>query len=121
MVEGEKRGMITIKYDATRDREKGQFFISLHAYREPSDPVEKWDRLGYWCDEPHLQATILSLQAALIQKDKIQAGILSELLRELYHYSNDGDAGPGMPTLPTRDLKLRGKITGWLKRLGERV
>lgn len=37
--------------------------------------------------------------------------IMKALLEALYDYANDGDAGPGMPTLPNRDIKLRALVS----------
>ena len=40
---------------------------------------------------------------------------MDTLLSALFDYANDGDAGPGSPLLPTRDVRLR-KIISKLQR-----
>ena len=46
--------------------------------------------------------------------------VMTQLLNELYEYANDGDAGPGTPTLPRRDIRLRSAVNKMQENLGIR-
>ena len=45
--------MFQIKYDPTRKIEEGQYFVELTKNRGLE--IVNCDRLGYWCDKPHLE------------------------------------------------------------------
>lgn len=48
--------MLNIRYDPTRSKEEGQYFIELSIF-DPVDPTHI-DKLGYWCDLNYLRVHI---------------------------------------------------------------
>src|SRR5271169_471204 len=56
--------MLNVRHDSTRKEEEGQYFVELIKNRG-LDPTATdfncFDRLGYWCDKPHLKHMILAL------------------------------------------------------------
>jgi len=51
--------MFQIKYDQTRKKEEGQYFVELTKNRGLE--IVNCDRLGYWCDKPHLEHFITEM------------------------------------------------------------
>jgi hypothetical protein len=49
--------MLNIKYNPKRTIEEGQYFVEL-ANIDPTDEYHI-DRVGYWCDLPHLRFAII--------------------------------------------------------------
>lgn len=50
--------MLSIKFDESRPREKGQWYVELIDINQ-NDPAYS-HRFGYWCDLPHLLTGIAS-------------------------------------------------------------
>lgn len=50
--------MLIVKEDKTRHESEGQIFVEL--IRNRGIDVVNCDRLGYWCDKPHLRHFILA-------------------------------------------------------------
>jgi hypothetical protein len=46
--------MLTVKYDPTRNPDKGQYYVELSMYAEIPDDMQNINRFGYWCDLQHL-------------------------------------------------------------------
>jgi len=48
--------MLNIKYDPTRKKEQGQYFVELITF-DPTDDATI-SRFGYWCDMGHLNVGV---------------------------------------------------------------
>ena len=54
--------MLNITYDKNRPKGEGEYFVELTSNRGLD--VINCDRLGYWCDKPHLVHMALGILAA---------------------------------------------------------
>lgn len=59
--------MLNITEDKTRERGKGQFFVELTSNRGLD--IVNCDRLGYWCDKPHLKHMLEGIGKAFTQDE----------------------------------------------------
>lgn len=51
--------MLIVKEDKQRKAEEGQYFVELLNNRDAAHT--EWDRLGYWCDKPHLRRIFIEM------------------------------------------------------------
>lgn len=65
--------MLIVKEDKNRPHETGQIFVELTKNRELE--VVNCDRLGYWCDKPHLRHFLLELSRVFTKEE------LNEILK----------------------------------------
>ena len=59
--------MLNITENKTREHEEGQFFVEL--IRNRGLDIVNWDRLGYWCDKPHLKHMLKGIGKAFTQDE----------------------------------------------------
>lgn len=60
--------MLIVKEDKNRHPDRGQVFVELTDYRDVSNIVD-CNRLGYWCDKPHLRHFILELSRVFTKEE----------------------------------------------------
>lgn len=65
--------MLIVKEDKTRHPDRGQIFVELTKNRELE--IVNCDRLGYWCDKPHLRHFLLELSRVFTKEE------LNEILK----------------------------------------
>lgn len=60
--------MLIVKEDKNRLPQQGQIFVELTKNRDLE--IVNCDRLGYWCDKPHLRHFLLEL-SRVFTKDEL--------------------------------------------------
>ncbi|WP_394287280.1 hypothetical protein [Bacteroides pyogenes] len=68
--------MLTVKEDKTRPERDGQIFVELT--RNRGLDVVNCDRLGYWCDKPHLKHFIFNAARMFDNRELIE--IFTEII-----------------------------------------
>lgn len=68
--------MLIVKEYKTRPESDGQIFVELTSNRGLD--VENCDRLGYWCDKPHLKHFIFNAARMFDNKELIE--IFTEII-----------------------------------------
>lgn len=60
--------MLNVNIDKDRPHNSGQIFVELISYRDVHN-LSDCNRLGYWCDKPHLKHFLVELRRVLSKQD----------------------------------------------------